>query len=510
MTSILWTLIIAQMVMGAFDTIYHHEGTQRLAWRPGQAVELRLHGVRNLAYAVMFMALGWTQVQGVWAVALIALLAGELFITLWDFVEEDRSRLLPATERVTHTLLTLNYGAILAFLLPVLAGWAALPAAIVPVDHGVMGWVCVVAAVGVIVSGLRDLAAARRCPWLVPAPAAGLASALNGRWRVLVTGGTGFIGARLVEALAGAGHEVTVLTRDRAKAAGLALTGRVRVIAALDEIAADERIDAVVNLAGEPISDSPWTRAKRFRIVRSRLAVTYGLMRLMRRLEHRPGVLVSGSAIGIYGLRGDEALVEGDAGTACFSQRICASWERAALRAEALGVRTVLLRTGLVLDSSGGMLARMLAPFEFGLGGPFGNGRHWMSWIHRDDLVRMIVHCMATPALHGPVNGTAPEPVTNRVFAAALGRALHRPALLPVPALPLRLALGDFAHELLLSGQRVLPKAALESGFAFRYLQIDAALVAITGGREQGAVQAGIRTALPRHPTQTACRYQPG
>jgi uncharacterized protein len=482
MTTILWTLIFAQMIMGAFDTIYHHEGTQRLAWRPGQALELRLHGVRNLAYAAMFMALGWTQVQGVWAVALIALLAGELFITLWDFVEEDRSRHLPATERVTHTLLTLNYGAILAFLLPVLAEWAKQPSAIVAADHGLAGWLCLIAAVGVIVSGLRDLAAARRCPRLVPEKAADLATKLNGRWRVLVTGGTGFIGARLVAALAGAGHEVTVLTRDRAKAAGLVLAGRVRIIATLDEIAADERIDAVVNLAGEPISDSPWTRAKRLRIVRSRLAVTYGLMRLMRRLEQLPGVLVSGSAIGIYGLRDDETLVEGDGGAPCFSQRICASWERAALRAEALGVRTVLLRTGLVLDSSGGMLAQMLTQFEFGLGGPFGNGKHWMSWIHRDDLVRMIVHCIATPALHGPVNGTAPHPITNRVFAAALGRALRRPALLPVPAWPLRLALGDFAHELLFSGQRVLPKAALDSEFAFRYPQIDAAMSAITGG----------------------------
>lgn len=494
MTPVLWTLIAVQMLMGGFDTVYHHEGTQRLAWRPGQAIELRLHGVRNLAYAAMFMALGWSMPQGAWAIALIALLAGELFITLWDFVEEDRSRHLPATERITHTLLTLNYGAILTLLLPLLGHWAARPTALPMTYYGLMSWFCLIAALGVIVSGLRDLAAARRCPRLLLPDAAGLAAPLMGRWRVLVTGGTGFIGSRLVAALAGAGHEVTVLTRNRANAAPLALAGRVRLVTSLDEIAADEPIDAVVNLAGEPISDSPWTRAKRFRIVRSRLAATYGLLRLMRRLERKPGVFVSGSAIGIYGLRGDEPLREGDVGTPCFSRRICAGWERPALRAQALDVRTVLLRTGLVLDSSGGMLARMLAPFEFGLGGRFGDGRHWMSWIHRDDLVRLIVHAMVTPQLVGPVNGTAPEPVDNRGFTAALGRALRRPAVVPIPAGPLRLALGAFAEELLLAGQRVLPGAALDSGFRFLYPDIDMALAAITGRRPD---KAGRRAGRP-------------
>jgi uncharacterized protein (TIGR01777 family) len=496
MTEMLWMFVFAQMMMGGFDTLYHHEGTQRLAWRPGQAMELRLHGVRNLAYAVMFMGLGWVQPQGGWAMAMLALMGGEMFITLWDFVEEDRSRLLPATERVTHTLLTLNYGVILALLVPVLLRWAALPTGLPPVWHGVMSWFCLIAAVGVILSGLRDLAAARRCPRLVPAAAAPLAEALGERLHVLVTGGTGFVGGRLVEALARGGHDVTVLTRDPGKAVGLALAGRVRIVAKLAEIADNERIDAIVNLAGEPISDSPWTTAKRLRIVRSRLTMTYALLGLIRRLHHRPAVLVSGSAIGVYGLRGDEVLIEGDAGTPCFSARVCMAWERAAMRAQALGVRTVLLRTGLVLDNSGGMLARMLTPFEFGLGGRFGDGRHWMSWIHRDDLVRLIVHCIACEDMAGSVNGVAPNPVTNRVFTAALGRALHRPALLPVPAGPLRMALGDFAGELLLAGQRVLPAAALESGFRFRYADIDDALAAITG-RVRRAATPLVRPAAP-------------
>jgi uncharacterized protein (TIGR01777 family) len=220
---------------------------------------------------------------------------------------------------------------------------------------------------------------------------------------------------------------------------------------------------------------------KRHRILRSRLQVTRGIVRLIGRLQVPPAVLVSGSAIGWYGLRSDEVLGETADGAACFSRSLCVRWERAAMRATGLGVRVVCMRIGLVLAAEGGVLSRMLTPFEFGLGGPFGSGRHWMSWIHRDDLIRLIVHAIATPSLAGPVNGTAPTPVTSAAFAAALGRALSRPAMLSVPATPLRFALGAFAEELLLSGQRVEPRAALESGFRFIYPGIDDALAAIVG-----------------------------
>jgi uncharacterized protein len=484
------------MLMGAFDTIYHHEGTERLAWRASQRTELMLHGVRNLAYAVMFTALGWFEPRGGWAIALLLLLAGELLITLWDFVEEDRTRHLPATERVTHTLLTLNYGVILAMLVPWLVGLAGETTMLAPAFHGLMSWFCVIAAAGVVISGLRDLAAAQRCARLSETGPAHLATILPGCQAVLVTGGTGFIGSRLVAALAAAGHEVTVLTREPAKARALAASGHVRCVTTLDAIPADTRIDAIVNLAGEPISDTPWTKAKRLRIVRSRLATTYALGRLIARLDRKPAVLVSGSAIGWYGLRGDEALTEADGGTACFSRRVCVSWERAARRAERHEVRTVLLRTALVLDRSGGMLAKLLAPFEFGLGGRFGAGSHWMSWIHRDDLVRLIIHAIATPDLAGPLNGVAPEPVTNRDFTAALGRAMARPALVPIPGWPLRWLLGAFADELLLSGQRVLPTAALRSGFVFDYPTIDAALAQIVGAAEPAPQLRAL--ALPR------------
>lgn len=488
MTDILWTVIFVQMAMGGFDTVFHHEGTERLAWRPSQASELRLHGVRNLAYAVLFAVLGWSAPHGLAAIALIALMAGELVITLWDFVEEDRTRHLPASERVTHTLLTLNYGVMLALLAPVMVEWAARPTAIVPAYHGLASWFCAVAGAGVILSGLRDLAAARRAPRLAPSDPAPLAAALRERQAVLVTGATGFVGRRLVAALVARGHDVTVLARSAGRAA--ALGAPLRIVTGLDQIAGDARIDAIVNLAGEPIADGLWTAARRRRILGSRLRMTRDVLRLVARLETRPAVLVSGSAIGWYGLRGDEMLGETADGRDCFTRAICVRWEKRAMDATVYGVRVVLLRTGLVLGSEGGMLSRMLAPFEFGLGGRFGDGRHWMSWIHRDDLVRLIVHAIATPALAGPVNATAPVPVRNADFTAALGRALRRHAVLPVPAAPLRLALGGFADELLLGGQRVVPVAALASGFRFHWPAIDGALAEIVAAEPPAALRA--------------------
>jgi uncharacterized protein (TIGR01777 family) len=485
MTDTLWILIGVQMLLGAFDTFFHHEGTERLAWRPTQRTELRLHGVRNLAYALLFLLLGWAEPRGAFALALLALVVAELGITLWDFVEEDRTRQLPASERIAHTLLTLNYGAILALLIPWLRQLARLETALVPAHHGVMSWLCAVAALGVLLSGLRDLAAARRAIRLTQPEPASLAAALPSPKRVLVTGGTGFVGSRLVDALAAAGHDVLVLTRNRSHALPLASLGPVRILTSLDTLPGDSRIDAIVNLAGEPISDSPWTAAKRRRILQSRLRVTRDVTRLIARLQHKPLVLVSGSAVGWYGLRGDKPLIEADVGTPCFSRRVCVAWERAARHAERHGVRTVRLRIGLVLDRSGGMLARLLTPFEFGLGGRFGDGSHWMSWIHRDDLVRLIVHAIAHPRLEGAVNAVAPEPVTNRRFTATLATALHRPARIPIPAWPLRLLLGDFAEELLLNGQRVLPDTAMRSGFIFDHATLASALAQITGAGGQ-------------------------
>ncbi len=492
---VLWTLIGLQIAMGAFDTLFHHEMTERLAWRPSQQAELRLHGARNLIYALLFLALGWTRPQGLWAMAVIALLLVEAVITLIDFVEEDRSRTLPASERVTHTLLALNYGAILALLLPVLIGWAGDATALPADSHGMWSIICSISAAGVIVSGLRDVAAAKRAPRLMRAPAGELMSVVGERKTVLVTGSTGFIGNRLVAAFALGGHRVIALVRDPAKAA--ALTPPFTMITSLDQIAGDCRIDVIVNLAGEPIASLPWSEARKRRMVESRLAMTHQVLALIERLNRPPAVLINGSAIGWYGLRGDEALDEASpTGAPCFSNRLCAAWEQAASDASRFGVRVVLLRIGLVLGSEGGMLARLLTPFEFGAGGPMGNGRQWMSWIERDDLIRLIGHVIASPDLEGPLNATAPMPVTNAGLSAALGKALHRPASLRVPAILLR-PLGGFADELLLGGQRVLPAKAIASGFRFRHGDLANALAYILGNSLGGAgrpVSAGAGT----------------
>ena len=480
MTSqILWVLIAIQVAMGAFDTLYHHELTERLAWRPSQQHELKLHAIRNILYAALFLTLGFLEVHGLLALLVMAVLIVEVVITLMDFVEEDMSRKLPASERVNHTLLALNYGAILMLLLPALLDWSARPTGVVVTTHGLWSAFAALSALGVALFGLRDYLASRRSVRLaLPAPE-GLTQALGPRKTVLVTGATGFIGQRLVEGLSAGGHRVIALVRDPAK--GSALRPPFQLVTSLGQIPDDARIDAIVNLAGEPIADRMWSAARRKALVASRVEMTNAVVALVARLKPRPAVLVSGSAVGWYGNWQDEALTENSSFHPGFSHDLTQAWETAAQQAEALGVRVVRLRIGLVLGTQGGMLARLLMPFEFGLGGPIGAGTQYMPWIERDDLVRLVAHAVATPALSGAVNATAPNPVTNAEFTAALAAALRRPAFFRMPAAPLRLLAGDFADQLLLGGQRVLPEKALAAGFVFRYATIGGALKAVLG-----------------------------
>ena len=477
MTPMLWSLVAAQIAMGVFDTLYHHELTERLAWRASQRHELQLHSLRNMLYAFLFLVLGWIEVHGLLAIIVIGVLAAEIVITLMDFVEEDLSRKLPASERINHTLLAINYGAILVLLLPILIGWAVMPAGIEPAYQGLLSVAATAAAVGAALFGLRDFAAARRLARLTSAPAAGLVASLPGRQTVLVTGATGFIGTRLVAALSDAGHRVIALVRNPSKSDMLALP--ITLISGLDQVPPDTAIDAIVNLAGEPIGNALWTDAKRRRIVESRVKLTGDVVTLIARLERKPSVLVSGSAIGWYGLWQDQPLTESAKSHACFSHELCEAWEQAAAPAQTHGVRVVCLRTGLVLGIDGGFITRMLTPFEFGLGGPLGSGRQWMSWIERDDLVRLIAHVIAKPDICGPINATAPIPVTNLTFTEELARRLHRPAVFRIPDALLRRIGGDFASELLLGGQRVIPNKALSNGFVFRHETLRSAFDAI-------------------------------
>ncbi len=484
---VLWTLISIQIFMGAFDTLVHHEGSERLAWRPSQKTELRLHGVRNFFYAVIFLCFGWLEPHGVFTMLLTAILVAEVLITLWDFVEEDMTRKLPWTERINHTLLALNYGAILVLAAPVLWQWSFLPSALVPVSYGWWSVLSTVSALGVGLFSARDLLAAARSDRLAGPDPAGLVTALPPRRHILVTGGTGFIGQRLVEALVRGGHFVTVLTRDLCKADDL--EHPVRVITSLDRIHNAERFDAIVNLAGDPIANGLWTSRKRARIMGSRVQMTEALRALVERLDTKPACLINGSAIGWYGLRSDETLTEDANFDPAFVHEVCERWEQAAQKLERDGVRVVLLRIGLVLGVEGGILAKLLTPFEFGGGGVMGSGRQWMSWIERDDLVRIIARTVADENLSGPVNATAPVPVRNAEFTRALAKALHRPAFLRLPAWLLSTALGDMGRETMLAGQRVVPAKLVAAGFRFRHPELAPMLQAITGTKT-GAARA--------------------
>ena len=299
---------------------------------------------------------------------------------------------------------------------------------------------------------------------------------------VFITGATGFIGRALALRLQRDGHTITAWVRDERRAgavlgADVELLGVSASEAELRDALAVS--DGVVNLAGEPLIGR-WTRERVEAITESRVDSTARLVHAMRHAEHHPRVLVSASAVGYYGDRGDEVLTERSSPADDFLARLCRDWERAALDAEGAGARVVLLRTGIVLGREGGALARLLLPFRLGLGGPIGSGRQYMPWIHLRDHVDLVAAALSNKRFSGPFNVSAPTPVTNREFSRALGRALLRPALVPVPAFALKLALGE-AASVLLTGQRALPEKALDLGFHFSYGKIDAALSEIVG-----------------------------
>ncbi len=293
--------------------------------------------------------------------------------------------------------------------------------------------------------------------------------------KIAITGASGLIGAALSARLTSRGHDVLPMRRG---ASGNEI-----------DAGALEGADAVVHLAGAPIAEGRWTHARKEQLVKSRVDFTRALVTALRQLSNRPKVLVSGSAIGIYGDRGDEPLTEqsppgprADGKGPAFLSKLCEDWEAEGLKAGELGIRVVLARTGVVLSTRGGALARLLPAFRAAAGGPIAGGKQWMSWIALEDAIGAIHHAVETQTLTGPMNLVAPAPVTNGDFGKTLGHVLHRPSILPVPAFALRVAFGEMADGTVLTSQRVLPAALAASGYAFVHPGLEAALRSILAG----------------------------
>lgn len=291
---------------------------------------------------------------------------------------------------------------------------------------------------------------------------------------ILITGGTGLIGRQLCKALLAEGHELTVFSRNPASVPVKCGTG-VHAMATFGGWRPTQTFDAVINLAGEPIVDARWTARRKQVLWESRVTLTEELVRHIASAGHKPTVLLSGSAVGYYGNRGDVALDEAANAGEDFAAQLCKAWEDAACAAEQVGVRVCLLRTGLVLSNNGGLLGRMLLPFKLCLGTRLGDGKQWMSWVHIDDYVEILLRLLRDAQASGPYNMTAPQPATNAEFTAALAKVLHRPALFAAPAPLLKLAMGERAC-LLLEGQKVLPGKISAAGYRFQFANLADAL----------------------------------
>lgn len=291
--------------------------------------------------------------------------------------------------------------------------------------------------------------------------------------RALVTGATGFLGRHLLEQL----EEAVVLTRNPAKARGLPNDPEIFPWSppAPPPAAAFSGVEVVFHLAGEPIAGGRWTEARKKKILESRREGTRAIVQAMAALEQRPRAFLCSSAVGYYGDRGEELLTESSPSGFGFLAEVGAHWEREAMRAETFGVRTVCIRTGLVMGGDGGMLARLKPIFQLALGATFGDGKQWMPWVHRDDVTRLYLHAAAQSDLHGPLNAVAPGIVRNREFVQTLARVLGRPAFWRIPAFVLRGAMGEMS-ELVLGSQRVEPAATLASGFRFAHPELEPAL----------------------------------
>lgn len=464
-------LLIAQGVLGAIDTVYHHELTVALPHRHSAKQELAIHSIRSLLYGVVFAAIANLEFHGAWILSIFVLVMIEVGLTLWDFVIEDSSRKLPATERILHTVLAINGGAVFGLYAWHLMQFWHLPTKLLQADNGLQGAVLTLFAIGVAVSGIRDGLAATALGKnaITDNPFLGL-----GHRKILVTGGTGFIGEALVSRLLDAGHNVTVWTRDPLRASYL-FDGRARCIRNMAKLDANEHFDSVINLAGMPVIGPRWSPHRKAQIMASRIDITQKLVEWFSKIQTPPASWIQASAIGYYGVRpSSEILDEGSLKGDGFMADLCSRWEATAQTAQNAGTRYVILRFGLVLGA-GGALPSLLLPYRLGLGGRLGDGQQIMSWIHLDDLLRLFADAMDSESIRGTYNAVAPEQISQTQFSKTVGQVLQRPVWFHLPAKLIRWLAGEMA-QIFVDGQRVIPKRLLNEGFQFRHPTLISAL----------------------------------
>jgi uncharacterized protein (TIGR01777 family) len=472
MIEIALTLLVAQSVLGAFDTIYHHEIKVGLARSANAAPELRVHAIRSVLYALVFLGLAWRVFSGWWVVALVAVVLTEVVLTLWDFAIEDETRLLPRSERILHTLLAINGGAAFLLVALELPAWFAQPTALEPAAYGWKSIALTIAAAGVALSGVRDAFAA----WNVNRLALDLDLDFGApHLRFLVTGGTGFLGGSLCRELVRAGHEVTIVSR-RPAAAAMQFGGAVRAVNSTAELSDHEIFDAIVNLAGAPVIGMPWSAKRRREILESRLGATADLLGFARRAVVRPRVWLQSSAVGYYGPTSSQVLDESAGAGAGFAARMCRQWEAAAEPVAVLGVRCVVLRMGLVFGRGGGALPALLTAFRVGAGAVLGSGTQRVAWIHVEDWLRLVARTVSDAKLAGAINAVAPAAPAYRDFARAMARAVQRPLWLRIPGRVLSCVVGEMA-TLFVEGPPVAALRLGEIGFDYRFPDIESALM---------------------------------
>ncbi len=468
---LLLTLLIVQAVMGAFDTVYHHELTVALPAHAAARDELTVHALRSVLYGVIFAGLAWFEFGGWWVAVLWTVVLVEVVLTLIDFLIEDRTRVLPQSERVLHTLLAIGGGATFTLLALQTPAWWQLPSELAPADYGWKSWFLTLAALGVTLSGIRDALAARSMARVRPGAPLDVGAA---HLRFLIAGGTGFIGTALTQRLIAGGHHVTLVARNPLRAA-MQFGGAARCVRAAATLSPGEHFDVVVNLAGAPVVGAPWTRARKRVLLESRLAPTEDLLRYAGRAQTRPRVWIQASAIGYYGQTATNIDEHTAATVSDFASELCHRWEARAQACAALGVRYVALRFGLVMGRSGGSLPPLLLGLKLGAGSVIGSGRQFVSWIHIEDALGILAHAVRDAKIAGPVNAVAPESVSYEAFMREAGAITHRPVWLRIPERLLRKLLGEMAI-MLVEGPCVLPGKLRTLHHEFRFRTLRSAL----------------------------------